>query len=631
VKLFRPQNNWDMKSPESWWKNTGSYSTSSGVRITETSALTFSACLACTRVLSETLASLPLMMLEQVDYRTTRKATEHPLWTLLHDQPNPEQDIMSCLDMQTAFQVNWGDAFFEVQRNSLKEIVALWPIHPSRIPLCNIVRNGTNPSSYHMIVAGEPGEIVFYVNNDDGTRSPLAASDVFHVPGILSQNGVTGQSIVKWGANSIAGAIAAERHATALFKNGAVSNVSLKYSKKLSEEATSRLRKQWSERYAGVDNHYSPFILEDGMEVDTLLNMSPEATQLILARQFGQADVARVYRVQPHKIGDLTRSTNNNIESENLSFITDTMLPWIIRWEKAMQRQLLTAAEKKKYRFKFNINGLLRGDQQARGEFYQKLFNLGALSPNDIRELEDMNPVKGGDQYFVQGNNAVPLDRIDELTQATIDKAKAPPPAQVAPTAAPDDDSPDTATNAARLEEQRAMWISVLAEHHAELPDEMKKVLQELPAAVSQLVNRNSNEDAVIREMQATAAMDSVKEALTLAIQAEANQLMKYESRAAREAAKKPQTFLSWRDEFYPKFTSKLAAAIHVFSPAAAKVGVVFDGTVQAEAYVIASLAALEPLLSLTCDQLETGVETVVNSWEHRPQKLAEELFRSAA
>jgi HK97 family phage portal protein len=158
------------------------------------------------------------------------------------------------------------------------------------------------------------------------------------------------------------------------------------------------------------------------------INMDPESTQLIASRRYSSEQITGLYRVPPHLAGDLSHAIGvSNIESQGLSFVVYTMLPWIVRWEKAMKRQLLTSREKSTYVFKFNVAGLLRGDQTARAGYYQTLFNLGVVSPNDIREAEDMNPIEGGDQYFIQGNNAVPLDKIADLVQAQIDKAKAPP------------------------------------------------------------------------------------------------------------------------------------------------------------------------------------------------------------
>ncbi len=198
MKLFAPRNEWNMSAPGGgWFGEMGGTQTASGVRVDESTAELFSTVVTCTRVLSETLASLPCNLLQQIDYRTTKRATDQTLWKVVHDQPTPEQDIMSWMDSQVAFQVNWGNAYAEIQRNTLGEIIALWPIHPSRIPLRNIVRNGTTPDAYDGIVAGKPGEIVYYVNNDDGTKTAIPASDMLHVPGVLSANGVTGQSVIR--------------------------------------------------------------------------------------------------------------------------------------------------------------------------------------------------------------------------------------------------------------------------------------------------------------------------------------------------------------------------------------------------------------------------------------------------
>lgn len=598
-----------MTSPAAtnWWNMAGTYGTASGIRVDESSAMTFSAVFAATRVISETLASLPCAMLEQMDARTTAKATSHPLWSIMHDQPNNEQDIMSWLDSQVAFQVNWGNAYAEIQRNSIGEIVALWPIHPSRIPLKNIVRNSTDPRDYDGITDGEPGEIVYYVSNDDGSKSPIPASSMLHVPGVLSTNGITGQSIVKWGASSIGNAIAADQHAGAIFKNGAITNMVLKSPKIVGPDVAERLRRQWQNAFGGVQNHYKTLLLEEGME-PVPINMNPEDTQLLATRQFSVTEIARWYRLPPHLLADLSQASFSNIESEGLSFIVYSMMPWIVRWEKAMQRQLLTAEEKNKYRFKFNVNGLLRGDQAARAQFYQTMFNLGAYSPNDIREKEDENPIDGGDQYFVQGNNAVPLDKIGELTQAQIDKAKAPPPQpQASQNPAPVPPQQD-ATN--HLKDLREQMVRMIADCERDLPE-----------TIVAAINTKS-------EAKAQSALAAVRNALMLAVQGELDQLWKYESRMAREAAKKPGSFLTWRDEFYQKFQTKLVAAIGVFAPAATEIEIEIDIEAHAASYVSESVAALEALADKPAKDLERGVETVTESWSTRPQRLAESIFK---
>lgn len=423
MKFFAPRNNWDMKSPDSWWPFMGSVPTVSGKRVSEETALSFSAVFAATRVISETLASLPLKTLRRVDQRTVENAITHPLWWLLHDAPNSEQDITTFLDMQTAFQVNWGNAYAEIQRDRRGEIVSLWPIHPSRIPTGNIRRNG---SSVEEATLGDPGILVYWVRNDDGTHTPIPAPDMLHVPGVLSKNGITGQSIVRWAANSIGIAMATEEHAGSFFKNGAVANMAIKSAKVLNKDAAGRLREQWQRTFGSPGNHYKTLILEDGME-PVMLTQNPEVTQLLGARQFSVTEIARWYRLPPHLLADLSRSTFSNIEAENLSFVVHSMIPWIVRWEKALQRQLLRPEERGKITFKFNVNSLLRGDSAARAQFYTAMFQMGAASPNDVREREDLNPIPGGDQYFVPGNNLIPLSKAVELAQAQIDQMKPPP------------------------------------------------------------------------------------------------------------------------------------------------------------------------------------------------------------
>lgn len=624
MKLFAPRNDWSMTSPaqSNWWNMAGGVGTSSGIVVNESTAMTFSGVFAALRVISETLASLPCAIVEQKDARTTRKAVDHPLWQVIHDQPNPEQDIMSFIDSQVCFQAGWGNAYAEKQYDSLGNIIALWGIHPSRIPLRNIQRNGTTPPAYDGIVAGKPGELVYYVNNDDGSATPIPASDMFHVPGVLSSNGYTGQSIIKWGANSIGIAIATETHAGAVFRNGAVTNMAIKSPKIVGPETAERLRLQWQKTFGGVQNHYKTLLLEDGMEA-VPINMDPEAMQMIAARQFSITEIARWFRLPPHLLADLSQASFSNIEAEGLSFIVYSMLPWITRWEKAMQRQLLRPEEKTRYRFKFNVNGLLRGDQAARGIFYQTMFNLGAYSPNDIRGLEDENPIDGGDQYFVQGNNAVPLDKIGELTQANIDKAKAPAPQpaqSVVHVPVPVPDQADAENKKAHLAELRQQMADMIAKHETELPEQ-----------VARAVNTRSADEAGKREQQAEQAMQAVRDALQLAVQGEVGQMVRYESRATKDAAKKPLEFPEWRVTFYSKFAVKMTAAIAVFVPAAEKIGVMIDAGAVANAYASESIASLEPADAVARSEFESCVDLAIETWNERPKQLAESLFRSVA
>lgn len=387
-----------------WWPMWGNH-TPSGIAVDENAAMRLSAVFAATRVISETIASLPLHLMEQVGERTSRMALDHPLYPLLNRAPNSEQDSMTWFDQQIPNQVNQGTAFAEIQRRrgrggSVGEVVGLWPIHPSRIPPQNIRRNG---QSYKQIQVGDPGEIVFYVKNDDGTEYPVRRQNMLCVPGVLTQNGITGRSVIEWGAHAMGVALATERHVAAYFRNGTVSNIAMKSPRKLNEETANRLRNQWQNVYGGADNKFKALVLEDGMEIQQL-SIDARQAQLLESRNFSVSDIARWYRLPPHLLADLSRSTFSNIEAENLSFVIHSMMPWIVRWERALNNQLLTPEEQDQYYFRFEVKSLLRGDMAARSDFYTKLFNLGAMSPNDIRNEEDLNPIDDGDVYLVPLN-----------------------------------------------------------------------------------------------------------------------------------------------------------------------------------------------------------------------------------
>lgn len=392
--FFKPRNS----SDQGWWP-TSTRVTSSGVAMNEEVALKYTAVWCATRILSESLAALPLNLFEVIGPRNKQKAEGHNLHQLLHDEPNPEQDSMVWFDQQMQALLNHGNAFAEKQMTG-RRVQALWPIHPSRIPRQNIKRADSNDPRLAELGA-MPGEIVYYVNNNDGTKTPIPASRMLHVTGVLSGNGLYGKGVIEWGANAIGRAVATEEHVASFFRNGAVSNVVLKHPRSLSETKAIQLRNQWQAVYGGSQNHYKAVVLEDGMEAQAISYDAKQAA-MIESSNFSITDISRLYRIPPHMLADLSRSTFNNVEASNLSFVIHSLIPWVVRFEKAFRRQLLTPQEKGRFKPTFNVTGLLRGDMKARAEFYTKLFNMGALSPDDIRELEGQNAVDGGDQYFVR-------------------------------------------------------------------------------------------------------------------------------------------------------------------------------------------------------------------------------------
>jgi HK97 family phage portal protein len=380
-----------------------------GVRIDHRTALFLPAVLRATRVLSETISSLPLNLIVRGSDGMRRVATEHPVYRLFRRGPNPEQDSMAFLDQLVAWQINSGTAYAEIQRRQDGEIVALWPIHPTRIPRTNIVRN---PRSGPRPIVGAPGEVVFYVRNNDGSTSPVPASQMLVVPGAQSEDGITGRGLIDLGLEALGIAKAVETHAASFFRNGAVPGILLNYEGALSPEKQDKLREMWEQRYEGADKHYKTVILAGAKATAQVLGVDPEKTQLLESRQFSIAEVSRIWGVPLHMLSDLSRATWSNIESQAIDFVTYSLRPWIERWERAMNRQLLTPEERETHYFKFNLNALLRGDSGSRASFYQTMQSMGVYSINEIRELEDLDPIPEGDVRLIPANNMKPLEDV---------------------------------------------------------------------------------------------------------------------------------------------------------------------------------------------------------------------------
>lgn len=388
--------------------------TKAGVPMDESRALTLSAWWCAVRVLSEGLSMLPLNLRRHINERETETAYDHPLWALLHDSPNPEQNKFQWFDMQTSLQINWGDALADIQRDKRTGLaVALWPIHTSR--LYNITR-GPAMDSKGTVVGGK-GELIYHIRNTDGTTTLIPKRDMLHVPGVMDTSGVSdgirGIGLARAGAEALGIVEATERHVGSFYRNGASPDVVISFKNNIPKEELENLRTSWKQKHSGADNAHTMLMLSGDPDVKQLSFNARDAL-LMDGRKFGVAEVSRITRVPLHFLSELDRATLNNIEILGLDFLVYTLGAWIQRWEYGL-RQLLTPEERKEYSFKFNVNALMRGDSNSRSQFYMRMFDMAALSINEIRELEDLNPIEGGDRYFVLANNRVPLDRIDDI------------------------------------------------------------------------------------------------------------------------------------------------------------------------------------------------------------------------
>ena len=366
----------------------------SGKRVNERSAMQMTAVYSCVRILSEAVAGLPLQFYRYTADGGKEKAVDHPLYFLLHDEPNPEMTSFVFRETLMTHLLLWGNAYSQIIRNARGEIIALYPLMPDRMT----VNRDTDGQIYYE----------YYMGTDDahtmkGSVVRLQATDVLHIPG-LGFDGLVGYSPIAMAKNAIGMAIACEEYGAKFFANGAAPSGVLEHPGTLKDP--SRVRESWQATFGGSSNAIKVAVLEEGMKY-TPISISPNEAQFLETRKFQIDEIARIFRVPPHMVGDLEKSSFSNIEQQSLEFVKYTLEPWIIRWEQSICRSLLNQEEKGKYFVKFNVDGLLRGDYQSRMNGYATARQNGWLSANDIRELENLDLIpdeEGGNLYLVNGS-----------------------------------------------------------------------------------------------------------------------------------------------------------------------------------------------------------------------------------
>lgn len=372
----------------SLFSNTFSFffgSSSSGKTVNEKTAMQTTAVYACVRILAEAIASLPL----HTYIHTTggkEKATTHQIYYLLHDEPNPEMTSFVFRETLMSHLLLWGNAYAQIVRDGRGKVLALYPLLPDRI---TVDRTSTGQ--------------LFYKYTKDTGYAVLRPEEVLHIPG-LGFDGLIGYSPIAMAKNAIGMAIATEEYGAKFFANGANPGGILEHPGVVKDPA--RVRDSWNAVYQGSGNAHRVAVLEEGMKYQPI-GIPPEQAQFIATRKFQLNEIARIFRIPPHMIGDLEKSSFANIEQQSLEFVKYTLDPWVVRWEQALQRALLSPLEKQEYFIKFNVDGLLRGDYQSRMNGYAVGRQNGWLSSNDIRELENLNRIPeelGGDLYLINGN-----------------------------------------------------------------------------------------------------------------------------------------------------------------------------------------------------------------------------------
>lgn len=392
MHTLRPPVGWSLRtSPEnplSWlsqsaeWFDTwasGGGVADSGQTVSDQTAVRVAAVWACEQCLSSSMASLPVGPLRLLEGGGKEKAKDHPLWPILHEQPNPNMSSFTWVEVEQLHVTRRGNAYSLIERSGRGSVIALWPLSPSDVETVP-----TDDGTFD-------GGLSYRVR---GLGAQIPARDMLHIPG-LGWDGITGYSPLTIAREVIGLGLAAQAESAKSFSMGSRVQGVLSTDKPINAEQRSGALASWN---AAQRSKTAVAVLGSGLKYDRM-SMTSEEAQFVERQKFTVEEIARIYRIPPHKIGHLEKATFSNIEAQQIQFVTDTLVPLIGRWEGELNRKLLTPAERKRYVIKFNVAGLLRGELKARFEAYSLAINANKpwMSVNQIRDLEDWNPVEGGD------------------------------------------------------------------------------------------------------------------------------------------------------------------------------------------------------------------------------------------
>ncbi len=439
-KIFG-QGSWSA-ADDRWYYPQIGVETNAGARVDENTALNIPVVWACIRIIAESIGSLPLHLYTRQG-RGKSKAVNHPLYLLLHDRPNPEMTAMCFRETLMAHVLSWGNAYAEKEMDQVGRVKALWPIGPDRV---KPMRNAD-------------GQIFYKVRPDNsGVEIDIPRDDMLHIPG-LSYNGLVGYSPIAKMREAIGLALATEEFGARFFGAGTHPGLIVSHPGKLGETAHKNLRESLATTYSGLGKAHRLLLLEEAMKVEKI-GINPEEAQVLVTRRFQLAEIARIYRVPMHMLADVEKGASYaSIEQMSLDFVIHTLRPWMVRFEQAYNNQLfLTDLERRRYFWEHLADGLLRGDLASRYAAYATGRNWGWLSADDVREIENMNPLPDGKgEIYLQPVNMVEAG------------APPPPPPMITP---PEPPGPDQQTpkdywheklsNAAIIEPYRGIFTDAI-------------------------------------------------------------------------------------------------------------------------------------------------------------------------
>jgi HK97 family phage portal protein len=399
--------NVSLTSPPKWLlEHFGLGEAASGINVSVEGSLKVTAVLSGFTILTEDTSSLPLILYRRLE-RGKERAIDHPYYTLMHNVPNPEMTSMVYRELQVGHMLGWGNFYAQMLWDEAGTVTELWPLNPSR-----------------MEIFRQNGERRYLYYTDSGQRVAFRQEDILHIPA-FGFDGIKGYSRISLARNAVGLALAAEKYGSRFFANDARPTVVLKSPKPMKMEAQKNLRESWNEIYRSAENAGKVAILEEGLDLETI-GIEPEAAQFLQTRQFQVAEIARMFRIPPHMLGDVTNSTSwgTGIEQQELGYLSHTLRPWLVRIEQQLNKDLLLPAERTKYFFEHLVDALLRTDITARMTAYATAINNSILSPNEAREKENLNPYEGGDSYRFPLNMGEAKTQTRSITPVLLDTAE---------------------------------------------------------------------------------------------------------------------------------------------------------------------------------------------------------------
>jgi len=379
--------NWPSAGLDTWFGG-GYDTTTAGVKVNQDTALKHAAYWRAINLLSSQIGSFPVDLFKRLPDGDTQEIKDHPGLNLITEKPNNVSTPFVYRESVQANILTWGNGYSYIKRDMKGTPLSLHIQDPVKV----------KPKS-------DGADIVYDIGNNIGIDPYF----ILHIPG-LSYDGVKGLAPIQVAAESIGGGLGLQKYSNEFIANGAKQSGVLTHPMALSDKAREGLRKSYDKKMKGPDG--GTMILDEGMKYQPL-TIPPDQAQFLESRKFSVNDIARWFGIPPHLLYEESRSTFNNIAEQGISFVTYTLTQWVVRWEDELNRKLLTEEEKEDHFFKFNMNALMRGNAKDRFEAYRVGLDLGVYSINEIRRIEELNSIDGGDQHLVQINRE-PINKTNQ-------------------------------------------------------------------------------------------------------------------------------------------------------------------------------------------------------------------------